>query len=457
MRPVNATAVPSGTDDCAAPPVGVGPRVLLVGENASMKMGGEASFPYLYFKLLRARGIETFLACHSRVRDEVKVLLGDDFDRVAFVEEFALDVRLWRLGNRLPAKLSEETVGVLRHVLTRRKLRRVVRALVARHAIDVIHEVTPISPKMPTCLHGLGAPVVIGPMCGGMDYPPAFQSMQGRIERLVEWSGRLASGMVNRVVPGKLRADALIVANDQTKRALPRGCRGTIHEGIPDIGVDLGVWGRDRPRREPQAGAPVRFIFLGRLVGWKGVELLLEAFARVAGAHPGVALKVLGDGPLRLPLEAKAERLGVGGQVEFAGWVQAAEGAARMADADVFVLPSLRECGGSAVFEAMALGMPVVVANWGGPGIYVNDECGIRVAVESREGYVAGLAEAMLRLARDPLLRMRMGAAARRHAEGGVFNWDRKIDRILDIYRSVLPGAARSPAPTRRDDAERGP
>jgi glycosyltransferase involved in cell wall biosynthesis len=105
--------------------------------------------------------------------------------------------------------------------------------------------------------------------------------------------------------------------------------------------------------------------------------------------------------------------------------------------ADVFVLPSLRECGGSSAFEAMALGLPVIVTRWGGPGLYVTDECGIRVDPSSREGFVAGLAEAMLRLARDPLLRQRMGEAGVRHASEGIFNWERKIDRFLQIYRDV--------------------
>jgi glycosyltransferase involved in cell wall biosynthesis len=423
------------------------PRVLLVGENASLKMGGEGSFPYLYFKLLRARGVDVRLACHARVRDELRELLGDDFDRVSFVADDRTDRLLFRAEQYLPAKLREQTFGIARHLRVRERLRPVIRQLVARHDIHVIHEVTPISPKTPTRLSGLGAPVVIGPLCGGMVYPPGFRYRESSLERFVERSGRLLADLLNRLYPGKLLAEAIVVANEQTKRALPRGYRGVLYEGIPDIGVDLGVWDSSRRPREPRAGGPVRFVFLGRLVNWKAVDLLLEAFARVVAACPAAELEILGDGDLRGQLEAQAVELKVRDRVNFVGWVKASEGAARMRDADAFVLPSLRECGGSAVFEAMALGLPVIVARWGGPGIYVSDDCGIRVAPSSREEFVAGLAEAMLRLAGDPELRRRMGEAAIRLATRGIFNWDRKIDRFLEIYREVSSRQAREPHP----------
>jgi glycosyltransferase involved in cell wall biosynthesis len=421
-------------------------RVLLVGENASMRMSGETSFPCLYFKLLRERGIDVRMLCHARVRDELRELLGEDFSRVSFVDDNAVDLALFRMEQFIPGKLREQTLMIWRHVRIRRRMRPVIRDLVREHSIDIIHEVTPISPKIPSCAHGLGAPVVIGPLCGGMVYPPAFRFMESLAEKAFEPMGRRLSHLVNLLVPGKLRCEALIVANEQTRQALPRGCRGRIFEGIPDVGVNLGVWDRGPSPRPAGAGGPIRFVFLGRLVAWKGVEFLLDAFARVAESCPEAVLEILGDGTLRGEYQAKAAALGIADRVRFDGWVAPSEGASRMKDADVFVLPSLRECGGSAAFEAMALGLPVIVVRWGGPGLYVNDECGIRVEPSSREAFVDGLARAMLRLAHDPELRLRMGEAARQFAVGGIFNWDRKIDRILEIYEETLDrvGVART-------------
>jgi glycosyltransferase involved in cell wall biosynthesis len=53
-------------------------------------------------------------------------------------------------------------------------------------------------------------------------------------------------------------------------------------------------------------------------------------------------------------------------------------------DSDVFVMPSLRECGGTAILEAMALGKPVVTTDWGGPADYVTPECGLLVSPTSK-------------------------------------------------------------------------
>jgi glycosyltransferase involved in cell wall biosynthesis len=271
-----------------------------------------------------------------------------------------------------------------------------------------------------------------------MEYPPAFRDREGAASRLVERFGRAVSHVVNRIAPGRLRADSLIVAHSQTRAALPIGVRGVIYDGISDSGVDMSIWGARGRVDRPSDGGVTRFAYLGRLVDWKGVDLLLEAFRRVADRDGSATLQILGDGPARPALEAQADRLGLRGRVEFVGWVSAREGADRLEKVDVFVLPSLRECGGGVLLEAMALGLPCVATRWGGPGHFVTDETGIRVEPGSPEGFVAGLADAMLRLAESPELRRSMGQAGRRRVAESVYNWDRKVDRVVEIYRETI-------------------
>jgi glycosyltransferase involved in cell wall biosynthesis len=429
------------------------PRVVILGENASMKMGGEASFPYLFFKLLRARGVEAWLVAHARTRDEMLRLLPEEADRMHFIEESHLDVMLWKLGLKLPRKIDEQTIGMLRHILTHRRLRRVVAEVVDRERADIVHETTPISPKAPSAMYGLGVPVVAGPLSGAMDFPPAFQDLQGRAARLVERAGRAVSHLANRLIPGRIKAEALVVANEQTLKALPRGYKGKVYEGISEVSVDLKVW-KLGGRASREADGIVRFSYLGRLVGWKAVDLLIDAFRIVADRCPEARLEILGDGDTRQELEAQSARLGLADRIEFAGWVSADEGARRLRGSDVFVLPSLRESGGVVLLEAMALGLPVVASHWGGPGVHVDDATGIRVAPDSREGFIGGLADAMIRLATSPGLRESMGRAAIRRVESGTYDWDRKIDRFLEIYAETIesraegrPGPARTPSP----------
>ena len=97
---------------------------------------------------------------------------------------------LWGAQSKLPRKLGEQTLGVALHLYNQLLTRRQVRQVVAEKGIDIVHETMPISPKATSVMFGLGVPVVIGPMCGGMDYPPAFQYLQGRFTRTVEHLGR---------------------------------------------------------------------------------------------------------------------------------------------------------------------------------------------------------------------------------------------------------------------------
>jgi glycosyltransferase involved in cell wall biosynthesis len=419
-------------------------RVLIVGENASMKMGGEATYPYYYFKLLRGRGIEAWLLAHERNRDELRALLPDDFDRVHMIRELDHDVMLWRITRRLPQKVYDQTFGAMMAMKNQVRMRREAVDLIKSERIDIVHQVYPLSPRAPSGMYGLGVPVVIGPLSGDMDYPPAFQYMHGRAARAVERFGRRSAEALNRLVPGKLMADSLIVANPKTRMALPRDARGMIYEGISEVSVDLDTFQYDESvaeaRRRDDA---IRFLYLGRLVNWKGVDLLLAAFRKALdeAGDQVMELQILGDGKERTTLEAQAQRLGMSERVQFAGWVKNEETPAWMRRSHVFVLPSLRESGGIVLMEAMAMGLPVITSRWGGPEVHVDDATGIRVAPSSRDEFISGLTEAMLRLARSPGLRAEMGAAGRERVLSGWYTWERKIDRILEIYSETLERA----------------
>lgn len=88
------------------------------------------------------------------------------------------------------------------------------------------------------------------------------------------------------------------------------------------------------------------------------------------------------------------------------------------------------------VLEAMAMGKPVIATRWGGPADYLDASCGILVEPESYSGLVAGFAEAMQKLIDSPGLAKSMGAAGRERAVRD-FDWQRKIDSVIGIYRAL--------------------
>lgn len=412
-------------------PGGENLRVIIVAENASLRSGGESAIPVHYFRTLRSHGVDTWLLTHSRWREELEALLPEEADRMAFVPDTAIHKALLRLNSLVPEAVGHITFSLALRMFSQRLARGIAKEIISREGIDVVHQPTPVSPRDPSWMFGLGVPVVIGPMNGGMTYPKGFAHIGGRLNGCVESLARLAAGFANRLVPGKRRAEILLVANDRTKDALPATTRGRVVT-LPENGVALQEW----PFAHARADDTPRFTFVGRLVPLKAVDLLLEAFKRVK-ARTDATLEILGDGSERERLERLARRLGIEGSVTFFGWCSVAECAQRVREADVSVFPSVRDCGGASVLESLASGRPVVAAGWGGPIDYLDDTCGILAPVDSEESLVSGLAAGMLTLAGDPDLRARMGRAGREKVERH-FDWDRKVDFMREIYAQAI-------------------
>ncbi len=410
-------------------------RVAIVAEHASKRFGGEAILPYHYFRVLRERGIDAWLVVHSRTRQEMSEIFADDLERLRFVNDLLLHKLIYQISRLLPRRISEATFGLANQLLTQFCQRGIVRRLVRLEGVDVIHQPIPVSPRFPSLLSGLGAPLVIGPLNGGMDYPPAFKHAESAFSRTAIALGRSFSNIVNAILPGKRNAAVVLVANERTRQALPSGLRGRILE-IPENGVDLAQWtAKPRPRAIDE---PQRFLFIGRLVDWKALHIAIRALQ----ATPGALLDVIGGGPMESTWKALTVELGVESRVRFLGFQPQDICAKRLGAARALLLPSIYECGGAVVLEAMAMSKPVIATAWGGPADYLNPDCGILVQPDSEAALIAGFAQAMGLLMENPELCRRLGAEGRRRLVQ-VFDWEKKIDRMLEIYASTG-----SPAPT---------
>jgi glycosyltransferase involved in cell wall biosynthesis len=406
------------------------PKVVIVAVNVSTRFGGEAILPWHYFRLLRKRGVQAWLVSHERTRLELTALLPQEADRMLFVPDRAAQRWLHWLSKLLPQRIASLTSGWIIGLHTSVMQRKIVRDLVRTHAIDVVHEPIPVSPKQPSLMYGVGAPVVMGPMNGGMNYPPGFRKSESLLQRWLVRVGRTASDALNLVLPGKREAAVLLVANQRTRKALPRGVSGEIVE-LVENGVDLTVFTPARTDGDQSRVRP-RFAFVGRLIDWKGVDMLLQATAR-ALHDQDLELHIVGDGSIRSQLETLAVTLDLNEHVTFHGFIPQDQCPTLLADCDALVLPSLWECGGAVVLEAMAMGLPVIATKWGGPADYLDETSGILIEPTGRERFIADLALAMVRLARSRELAHQFGKSARVRA-ATEFDWEKKIDRILSVY-----------------------
>lgn len=211
----------------------------------------------------------------------------------------------------------------------------------------------------------------------------------------------------------------------------------------------LGKVPADRWRVVPNGIDPARFnpdgpvhpgdylLFVGRLVPYKGLSILLDALARL---RPGIPLYVVGDGPLATPLRQQAKDLGV--DVRFLGRVADADLPALYRGARLTVLPSLtaQECFGITLVESMACGTPVVASRL--PGV---SEVAAMGGLLADPGDAASLARHLKAALVPGVLPRGRALATAAHA---AYSWDAVTDRLESVYRELVGGVATAGVPT---------
>jgi len=203
--------------------------------------------------------------------------------------------------------------------------------------------------------------------------------------------------------------------------------------------ADLARYPAADRAREP--GEPLRILMVGRMIAIKGPHLVVEAVAALRDAGVDVRARLIGDGPERGRVEKLARKLGVADLVELPGYVGQDELADEYARADVFCLPSFAEGIPVVLMEAMATELPVVTTRIAGIGELVEDDVsGLLV----RPGRPDLLFEALMRLAYDPDLRRRLGAAGREkvRAEFDLEGNARKLAAVFRDERAALAEVA---------------
>lgn len=412
-------------------PMDATPRVLIIAEHASFTFGGEASLPLHYFLGLQAQGVFVQLVTHSRTRTELGHLLQGRLHDVHFIEDGRFDWIMWQLGKLFPDRFSYHSFGFLSRLNTQIKARRMGRQIIKNQHITVVHQPIPVSPREPSLLFAMGAPVVIGPMNGNMSYPPQMQRHRhgSLISQVLIQLGRSAARLANILLPGKLRAEVLLIANERTRQGLPAGSSGTVMTLVENA-IDPAVW--CDPVKPAKDQAALRLAFVGRLIHLKRVDLVLRALAHPAAA--AVRFDIIGDGSERAVLDQLSRDLGLSDRVTFHGWLPQTDCAARLSACDCLILPSLRECGGAVVLEAMAAGLPVIATDWGGPADYLTDQCGFLITPDSEHSMVDQIVAALDALQKNPDLGPQMGSAGKARALEQ-FTWPAKIAEITAIYR----------------------
>ncbi len=424
------------------------PRLLLSAYQCGPGMGSVSQIGWHWYRRLAER-VPTTLLTHARNREAIDAAGGPVADsEIRYVDTEWFAGPLYRFASRLFPK-SEHAVFLVSSVdfyVYDRDALRLARSLREQGAEwDLVHAPTPVSPLAATRLYRLGLPVVLGPWNGNLGTPKGFGEL---LKADSPWLypvrnlGRVADALIG----GTRHARMILTATEATLAGIPRRyrdrCVAMLENGVEPETFVPTPWPRPpRPADGAADGAdeaePLRLVFVGRLVPFKGVGLLLEALARFKARSPvPLQLTIVGDGPMRGEWGTEVTRLGLQAEVDFAGNLPLPAVATTIAAAHCFCLPSVRESGGAVLLEAMACARPVIAVGFGGPAEIVDDEVGRLLPATGPEAVIAGLVSALEDLVSHPDAWCRRGEAGRARVEAR-YSWDAKIDRAVALYRQV--------------------
>ena len=303
---------------------------------------------------------------------------------------------------------------------------------ISAREFDLVHRISPSSPTIPSRLASLcknaSVPMILGPLNGGLPWPPGFDYARRR-ER--EWLSYVRGAY--RMLPGSratlLDATAIIAGSRHTASQQPPDIADKCFY-IPENGIDPSRFSTQRTRRTER---PLRAVFVGRLVPYKGPDMLLEAAAPLVAAGD-LTIDVIGDGPMKPELVQMASDHGLSEKVRFPGWLNHAELPSRLADADLLTFPSIREFGGAVILEAMAVGVVPVIVDYGGPAELATEKTGFLIPLAKRPQIIANLRQILSKLVTHPELIDRRSPLARQRALEH-FSWSAKAKDVLRVYQ----------------------
>ncbi len=413
------------------------PRVLLIAEAAHPDW---TSVPLVGWSHSRAIASLTDAHVVTQIRNREafqRAGLRDDVDFTAIDSEpvarplWAVDRVLRSVGLGWTASTA---LGALPYYYFEHLVWKRFGARIRGGEFSVVHRLTPLSPTTPSLLaarcHAADIPFVWGPLNGGVPWPKQFGDVR-RAEG--EWLSYVRDAY--RLLPGyrstRAQAAAIIVGSLATRDQMPAAVRDKCVY-IPENAIDPARF-NSRVDRPPTR--PLRVAFVGRLVPYKGADMLIEACAPLARAGL-VELDIIGDGPEMPHLRGLVQKLEIGPWVKLDGQISNAVLQDRLVGSDVFGFPSIREFGGGVVLEAMALGLAPIVVDYAGPAELVSDATAFRVPLGSRAEIIAGFAAILGRVAAEPELARAMGERARKRVFS-LFTWAHKAEQTLEVYRWV--------------------
>ncbi len=358
----------------------------------------------------------------------------DDIEE--YVKKEGLDKRIHFIYFDIPFNNLFFKNGIFRGIRTYYLLwtllaNKIVKKTMEDNGIEIFHNLTFGNILWPVSRYGQKQFFVWGPVGGA-------ETISSEYSRHYTFKSRLFES-IRRLIVKCLKYDPLF--RKRCKNANLILCKTEDTIGIipvkyrhkAQLCTDVAVEKYDAATQmEKKTAGRIEYLAVGRMDGWRGFDLLVEAFARAQEVCAGLHLTILGDGTERESIKKLVERKGLSNTVNLVGNVGINEYNRYMQNCDVVVNSCLKEGAVTVSFDSMRYGKPLICIDTGGFTKYFSDEYAIVLPRAHRQTTIKNLAEALLQLT-DRVLITEMGDKARQ--AGKTFTWEQKgvtITRLIE-------------------------
>jgi glycosyltransferase involved in cell wall biosynthesis len=298
------------------------------------------------------------------------------------------------------------------------------RRLLREHSFDLVHSsfAVPSGPSGLLLARHFRLPHVLS-LHGGDVYDPSKALSPHRtpgLKQTVRWVIHSSDRVVAQSSDTLRRA--VEIYGERKIDCIPLAARQTAFKAVPRAALGLDLSDDD-----------LVLVTVGRIIKRKGLDQLLGIASELD--HPRFKLVIVGEGPDRAALEARAKKLGIAQAIRFAGFVSEERKWQILAASDLYVSTSLHEGFGIVFLEAMMVGLPVLCYDRGGQADFVSDDVGRLLPV----GDTKRFGNEVRALGANPEQRARLGANAKVLA--AEYSVGRYAQRYLDVYRECLEPA----------------
>lgn len=313
----------------------------------------------------------------------------------------------------------------------------VAKELTSKIHFDLVHHITYVRYSTPSFVSFLSIPFIWGPVGGGESIPQAFWNdfhWSGKIYEILRSSLRWL-GERDPFVAMTIKKSILINATTEETATRLKVLGGKNIQILSQVGLSIEEI-KQLESLNASSNSGFKVVSVGRLLPWKGFHLGLKAFAQ-ANLPFDAEYWIIGEGPERSYLQQLATELGISLSVKFWGNLPRNEAFERVSQCHVSMHPSLHESGGFVCLEAMAIGLPVLCLDLGGPAVHVTDKTGFKVPVINPDQAVRDLANALSLLSQNEDLRVQMGKEGQKRVSEH-YSWNQKVKNFVEIYREIV-------------------